>query len=42
MKGWAVLIVVILLFIFMGVNGAQVGEFVGSFLQGLRQSTAGN
>ncbi len=36
MKGLAVVIVVIVLLIWMGVNGAEVGEFVGDFLQGLK------
>ncbi len=36
MKGWAVLIVLIVLLIWMGVNGAEVGEFVGDFFQGLK------
>lgn len=32
----AVVIVVIVLLIWMGVNGAEVGEFVGDFFQGLK------
>lgn len=36
MKGLAVVIVVIVLLIWMGVNGAEVGEFVGDFFQGLK------
>jgi len=36
MKGWAVLVVLIVLLIWMGVNGAEVGEFVRDFFQGLK------
>ncbi len=36
MKGLAVVIVVIVFLIWMGVNGAEVGEFVGDFFQGLK------
>lgn len=36
MKELAVLLVLIVLLIWMGVNGAEVGEFVGDFFQGLK------
>ena len=36
MKGLAVVIVLVVLLIWMGVNGAEVGEFVGDFFQGLK------
>lgn len=36
MGGLAVLIVLIVLLIWMGVNGAEVGEFVGDFFRGLK------
>ncbi len=36
MKGLAVVIVVIVLLIWMGVNGAEVGDFVGDFFEGLK------
>ena len=36
MKGVAVVVVVIVLLILMGINGAEVGDFVGDFFQGLK------
>ncbi len=36
MKGLAVVVVVIVLLILMGINGAEVGDFVGDFLEGMR------
>lgn len=36
MTGVAVVVVVIVLLILMGINGAEIGDFVGDFLEGLR------
>ncbi len=36
MKGWAALIGVIVLLIWMGVSGDVVGDFIGDFFQGLK------